>query len=308
MPEVVTIIVTYNAEKWINNCLDCLLHSTLTVQVVIIDNASTDHTKDIISKRSEDIMMIENEKNLGFGQANNMGLKYAIEHAAEFILLLNQDAYLYPDTVEELVMISEKHPEYGIISPLQLDGSGQHLDQLFRKFITNNYPESFVRDMESRKPDGMDIFPVRFVNAAAWFIPAICLRTTGLFSPLFYHYGEDNNYCSRAQYHGFKAGITPRAAVRHDRTHEDSETALLQRQIQLVPLYILLDIRRSPLIAGLIAFWKFTGYIKKSMGRKSPLLLRLTWQRMAWVVLHYALINKTRKNSKKCYLPGKAKN
>lgn len=307
MAEVTTIIVTYNAERWINRCLDGLMHSTTAAQIILIDNASTDRTKAIIRQRPEDLVMIENERNLGFGQANNIGLKYAISHKAPFILLLNQDAYLYPNTLGELIAVSERYPEYGILSPLQLDGSGQKLDRLFRKFIANNYPESFVKDLESGKPGVPDIFPVRFVNAAAWFIPARCLRTTGLFSPLFYHYGEDNNYCSRAQYHGYKAGITPRAAVRHDRSYENNDEVVLQRQIQLVPLYILLDIRRSLLAASLIVFWKFTGYLKKSIARKSPPLLRMTLSRMAWMVLHYRLINQTRKKSKRPYLPVNAK-
>lgn len=303
MPDLIAIIVTYNGEKWIGTCLDCLLKSVLQPKIIIIDNASTDQTKTIIKERFPLLHLIENDKNIGFGQANNIGMEYALSQGAEFVFLLNQDAYLYPDTLEKLTDIHLGHMEYGIISPLQQDGSGMALDRLFRKFISNNYPQDFVKKIESGDPDLPSVFPVRFVNAAAWLITVKCLRTTGLFNPLFYHYGEDNNYSSRAQYHGFKVGITPAAAVRHDRIYEDQGAKLLQRQIQLVPLYILLDLRKPLFTACLIVFWKMVGYSWKGLKRKSPAILRLTFHRITWFLSNFSLIRKTRKETKKTYLP-----
>lgn len=307
MPLIITIIVTYNGEKWIDECLASLLQSTHPTKIFIIDNASTDRTRTIIRQKYPDLLLIKNSTNTGFGQANNIGIEYAFTQNAGFVFLLNQDAYVKSDTLEQLVKTSNLHPEYGIISPLQMDGSGKKLDVLFRKFISNNYSDEFIQDIEIGAANLPEIFPVRFVNATSWFIPMKCLQTTGLFSPLFYHYGEDNHYCSRAQYHGFTVGIIPTATVLHDKIYETGGVNLLLRKIQLDPLYILLDIRRSMVMAYLIVFWKLVGYTWKGISKKSPAILKLTLRQTGWVFTHFSLISKTRKESKIPFIDNNSK-
>jgi GT2 family glycosyltransferase len=302
MPEILVIIVTYNGEKWIRRCLDHLAGSTQPVKTVVVDNGSTDHTKRIISEGFPDVMLLEEDQNHGFGQANNIALAYALQQQTDYVLLLNQDAYVYPGTIGTLLSVAEKHPEYGIISPLQQNGSGGQLDVQFRIFIANNYPEAFVKKVEAREGDLPELFPVRFVNAAAWFIPRSCLERTGLFHPLFYHYGEDNNYCSRVQYHGFKTGITPLAAIRHDRTQTGADKKQLERQIAIVPLYILLDLRKKIVLAYLLAFWKLVGYLWKGIKQKSPDICRLTFSEIKWVVKNTRRIADARRTTKAPYV------
>ena len=77
MIQVYTIIVTYNAMKWIERCLYCLNSSKLHSEIVVIDNGSTDETLGFIGKNYPNVHIIKNEKNKGFGQANNQGIEYA---------------------------------------------------------------------------------------------------------------------------------------------------------------------------------------------------------------------------------------
>lgn len=302
MSEIITIIVSYNGERWIQQCLDCLSRSTVQTEIVIVDNASTDSTRAIIRKHYPGVVLLENKLNKGFGQANNVGMEYAITQKAEFVFLLNQDAYPYPDTLEKLLSIHARHPEYGIISPVQKEGTGEKLDVLFSSFIANNYPEAVVRKIENAAPDSPEIFPVRFVNATSWFISMKCLQVTGLFSPLFYHYGEDNHYCSRAQYHGFKVGVATTTAVRHDKAYHISPDDLLQRKIKLDPLYILLDIRKGIGLVYLIVCWKLVGYGWKSICRRSPAISGTVVREAVWILTHVSLIRETRMESKIPYM------
>jgi GT2 family glycosyltransferase len=301
MLQVLVIIVTYNGEKWIEACLNCLSKSAREASVMIIDNASTDNTKKIIKDKFPSFQLIEEEDNLGFGQANNIGMKYAVQNGFDYVFLLNQDAYVSPDTISVLASIHEKHPEFGIISPLQLDGKGKALDELFRRFIVNNYPEDFVQKIESHSGDVPEVFPVRFVNAAAWFISKECLQKVGLFHPLFYHYGEDNNYCSRSQYHGFKAGITPLAAVCHDKIYDHDRHKLLLRQIHLVPLYILLDLRKKRGLTRLLATWKIIGYYWKGIRFHSSDIRRLVFSEFKWILRNRKIISDARAEMKDLY-------
>ncbi|MEO9210288.1 MAG: glycosyltransferase family 2 protein [Ginsengibacter sp.] len=298
MQIIITILVTYNGEKWINQCIECILRSSIPTKLIIVDNASTDSTKTIIRQKYPELYLVENNVNTGFGQANNIGINYALSQNADFVFLVNQDAYLNSDTLEKLLIISNLHPEYGIISPLQMDGSGNNLDMLFRKFISNNYSDDFIHQIETHAPDLPGIFPVRFVNATAWFITKKCLQTTGLFNPIFYHYGEDNHYCSRAQYHGFKVGISTDAKMQHDKIYDVPGDKLLLRKIQLDPLYILLDIRRNLVIAYLLVFWKLIGYTQKGISKKSKAILKLAGQKASWVFTHFSLVRNIRRESK----------
>lgn len=305
MSKIIVIIVTYNGEKWIETCLNCLQNSSQAVNIMIIDNASIDNTKTIIKNKFPDIRLIEEDKNLGFGQANNIGIKYALKEKADYIFLLNQDAYIYPDTIDKLFTVYEQHKEYGIISPLQLNGSGEKLDNRFRQFIANNYPNTFVQKVENTDPGLPEIFPVRFVNAAAWFISRKCLEKTGLFHPLFYHYGEDNNYCSRSQYHGFKTGIVTHAFVCHDRHNTPKTVRSLKRKIELVPLYILLDLRKNIILAYILTFWKLIGFGWKGIKQRSREIRKLTFSKLKWILQNIPVIIQIRRETKKPWIKEK---
>ena len=80
MDRVLVIVVTYNAMRWIDRCLGSLLASKPKPDVFVVDNASTDGTPDYLSSNFNDVIVNKPGRNLGFGQANNIGLKYALEN------------------------------------------------------------------------------------------------------------------------------------------------------------------------------------------------------------------------------------
>lgn len=266
MAKVFTIIVTYNGSRWIEKCLAHLYNSSMATNVVIVDNNSTDDTTKIIEEQfsGQSFMLFKTARNFGFGGGNNIGIEYALKAGADYIFLLNQDAYVEPGCIGKLVETLEKHKDYGILSPLQLDSSGEQPDPAFKKYMQASVAEEEIKKIIATRNCG--IIPVRFVNAAAWMIPVPALRKTGVFHPAFAHYGEDNHYCSRMQYHGYKTGIDCEAAVIHDRGNETKdEKKNLLRQLRTVPLYTLLDIRKNFFLAWLLGYKKLKR-IKKKLG------------------------------------------
>ena len=75
-----------------------------------------------------DVDLLPQTLNLGFGRANNLGIRAALDDGARRVLLLNQDACVLPDTIGRLASCSEAHPEYGILSPAHLYGAGEAFD------------------------------------------------------------------------------------------------------------------------------------------------------------------------------------
>lgn len=214
--KVLVIIVSYNFERWIDRCLNSLRHSEYPIDVLVIDNGSKDQTIQRIKNDFPEIRLIESPENLGFGKANNIGMKIALEEGYQYVFLMNQDAWIEPGTIGTLVSLSSKHPEYGILSPVHLTGKGDRPDPGF-----GHYAKAL--DINHLPHD--EITEISFVNAAFWLIPSHVLKKAGGFCPLFYHYGEDKDFINRLHFHRLSAGYSPKVFGNHDReyrpvTHE----------------------------------------------------------------------------------------
>lgn len=214
---IYVIIVTWNGMKWIERCLDALRLSTYPVSIVVIDNGSKDDTVHFIKNNYPEVHLIQSDKNLGFGQANNEGMRYALSHGCDYVYLLNQDAYVYPDMFEKLLEQSEK-PEnqrkYAIYSPLHINSDIHKLDKQFKGYL-NSISPTIVEDFFLNKVKS--VYPVDGVPAAGWLLPKFTLENIGGFDPIFFHYGEDHHYFQRVLYHGYKTGLVATAKMIHDR-------------------------------------------------------------------------------------------
>ena len=214
--KIFVIIVTYKGQRWYDCCFSSLRASELPVQTLVIDNASNDGTVEYIRECFPEIHVIESKVNLGFGRANNMGMRYALDNGADYVFLLNQDAWIEPNTMDELVRIAEKYPEYGILSPVQVNKEkSKVLDGVidFLSYPTHTCYELFNDLLLGTKKE---VYSVREMNAAAWLLPRKTLEIVGGFDPIFLHYGEDWNYMSRVLYHNMKIGLLPDVLVVHD--------------------------------------------------------------------------------------------
>lgn len=208
------VIATYNAKPWLDKCLSSIDFNQY--KVVVVDNNSTDGTIEKIKAYFPQVNLFIQDKNLGFGQANNIGISYALKQGAEHVFLLNQDAYLVDDVLEKLIKFQSRNNEYGILSPIHVNADKTKLDRNFSTYLRYDKNPHFFSDHVIGK-SLKNVYEVPFVNAAGWLISKKCLMTVGGFDPLFFHYGEDDNYCQRLKYHGFKIGILPNLFLIHDR-------------------------------------------------------------------------------------------
>ena len=214
-PTVFVIVVTYNGLKWIDECLKSILNSTIPVKTIVVDNNSSDGTLDYIATNFKEVIVLAQPTNLGFGKANNIGMSYALNQNADFVFLLNQDAFVDENTIENLIKTAIKNPDYGIISPVHLNGTGNTLEWYFASYMTMDKSIHFYPDYVLHK-EIKEIYETRFVNAAGWLLPRKILDEIGGFDPMFKHYGEDDNYCQRILFHNYKIGVASNSFIRHD--------------------------------------------------------------------------------------------
>lgn len=227
--KVIAIVILYNGSKWIDKCFGSLINSTIPLYILAIDNASTDGSPQIIKEKYPLVDVIEAGENLGFGKANNIGMQKAIDDNADYVFLLNQDAWIEPDTIAKLIKVQSKNPEYGIISPMHFGGDEITLDLLFSYCLSPVRCKSFISDAFNNKVN--ELYDVPFVNAAAWLISIECINSVGGFDPLFKHYGEDDDYINRLKYHGFKLGVVTSAKIYHDRPQNDKKNSSFHQQL-----------------------------------------------------------------------------
>lgn len=212
MDKVFVIVVTYNGMEWYERCFSSFRASTISVTIVVIDNNSHDGTVDYIRRVFPEVVVIESPENIGFGKANNIGLRYALDHDADYVFLLNQDAWIDPDALEILVSIHKRHPEYGLLSPMHLNVDRTGLVMKFFCRQPNN--GKLIADLYLNQLS--DVYNTKYIHAAAWLLPKQTLQTIGGFDPIFPHYAEDDDYLNRLRYHRMRIGVCPAARIVHD--------------------------------------------------------------------------------------------
>ncbi|MCT6869419.1 glycosyltransferase [Apibacter sp.] len=263
MYNIVSIIVTYNGEKWIKKCLDSLLASSILTDIYIIDNNSTDNTLNII-KSYPNVSVIKSDCNLGFGKANNFLLKKLYkEKKYSYYFLINQDAWVDKSCLQLLVEFSVKNPTYGIVSPIHYTNNFSVIDFNFKEYLAKS------REISD------EIYETDFVNAAFWLISKDCIEKVGLFNPYFIHYGEDKNYCNRVVYYGKKIGILKNAKANHDR-QKTTDFKKIQKLSMIKLDSIFLNPNNNLWKAyarALINVWGIPKYYSKTLSIKNSILL-----------------------------------
>lgn len=208
------IIVTYNAMKWIEKCISSIKEEHINLQIIVIDNNSTDNTVEFIKTRFPFVQIFPQKENLGFGGGNNLGYAVAKQNAASYVYLLNQDTISYPNTISKLIKISEQLSNVGVVSPIHLNEDGSLLDSDFEKYINAKSCPNYISD--TTLGNLKEYYPLSFINAAAWLIKTDTVEYLGgLFSTAFFHYGEDVNFIGRLRKFGFTNVIVPGVFMHH---------------------------------------------------------------------------------------------
>ena len=232
-PRVFAIVVTFNGDKWYDRCFSSLSESEIPVETIVVDNASCSESLCYLKQRFPSIHLIENGENLGFAKANNIGIRYALDHGADFVFLLNQDAWVEKNTISALIDTFSDCENTGIAVPMQMNGSYSGLDDCFAGYLS----KGIVSDLYMKHLQDYYVLP--FVNAAAWMVRADCINQVGGFDTLlFFHYGEDENYCQRVRYHKYNLVLNTRCSFCHDREFRQGHEKEYRERMMSVSPYI----------------------------------------------------------------------
>ena len=128
MCQLSVVIVTYNARAYLIKCLECVRKASkyISVEVIVIDNASTDGSEEAVSSTFNDVDYIYSTENLGFAKANNIGIRKA---SGKYVLLLNPDVFIENDTLKKALEFAEAKSDFGALGVRMIDGEGNFLPE-----------------------------------------------------------------------------------------------------------------------------------------------------------------------------------
>ena len=199
LPPMGVVVLNYNGLEDTLECIGSLRRSQgINVRIIVVDNGSPDGSGEALETRASAVELIRNSGNLGFAGGVNVGMRRALEHGLPYVFLLNNDAVVDVDLLQETVAFAEAHPDVGVLGPriVHYDAPG-----------VNQFP---WQD-EATQP-----FDTIGLSGSAVLIRASVLERVGLLDPTYFMYWEEKDFFERCRRNGFRTVYVPtRARVLH---------------------------------------------------------------------------------------------
>ena len=211
-PLISIVILNYNAEKFLDECLSSI-HKTeiANFEIILVDNASTDKSYRKFTEKFPEIKLIENEKNLGYCEGNNVGIRAS---KGKFVVVLNPDTVVTPTWLHELIDAYQANGE-GIYQPKilattnhnMLLSSGQFI-QLFGFGYSRGKGETHVEGSNN-------IEKIGYASGTCIFTSKKIIEKLNLFDPFLFAYHDDLDLCWRASMLGINSFYVPASVIFH---------------------------------------------------------------------------------------------
>ena len=221
-PDVSIVIVSYNARGHLERCLEAVAEGPY--ETIVVDNASTDGSVELVRERFPSVRLVALEENVGFGAANNEGMRVA---TGRYFLLLNSDAWPVGNAIERLVAFADARPRVGVAGPrlVNPDGSLQPsvrgFPTLWRLateyfFLRKLAPgTNLVNAFYGARFDHRSEREADFLMGAVLLVRRAAVEEVGAFDPDFFLYSEETDLCFRMRKAGWSVVFTPDAEFVH---------------------------------------------------------------------------------------------
>lgn len=224
-PDLSIIIVSWNTQKLLRDCLESLYGSGVTaaLEVFVVDNGSTDGSPEMVEARFRNVKLIRNADNRGFAAANNQALRVA---AGRHVLLLNSDTLVHPGVIDASIDYLDCHPDVGMMGcrVLNADGTVQATCSQFPTLanlllLTSGLFRvpglSFAKRYRMDDWQRDDERDVDVVSGCYLMVRREATEAVGLLDEDFFFFGEETDWCRRFRAHGYAVRFAPVGTITH---------------------------------------------------------------------------------------------
>lgn len=223
LPLVYVIILNFNGSRWLQPCLQSLRTTQYAnFKTLLVDNASTDDSVELVRSQFPEVEIIINSANLGFSEGNNVAIRKALAEGADYVVLLNPDTKVTPRWLSELIAVGETKREVGILGAVQLTYDGEE----FNTWTTTALSAHLA---ELQRETARDWIEVEWAEGACFAIKRKVIEQVGLLDPIYFAFYEEIDFCRRAAFRGHKTAIIPRSHIHHFRGGSWEATAAIKR-------------------------------------------------------------------------------
>ena len=223
-----TIIVNYNAGPLLRGCVDSLLACPLDIEIVVVDNASTDGSLDVLTGLPN-VRVIKNSANVGFAAACNVGVQAA---TGEYFLFLNPDCILAVDAVQRMLEATGSAEDVGMVGGLLVNPDGTEqgggrraVPTPWRSLVratglsrfADRWPKLFYDFHLHKQPLPPALIEVEAISGACMLVPRRVMDKVGLWDEAYFLHCEDLDLCMRFRRMGWKILFVPSAKVVHEK-------------------------------------------------------------------------------------------
>jgi GT2 family glycosyltransferase len=212
---VVTIVLTWNSADFIEECLSSLIKSSYPTNILVVDNNSSDNTREVISKKFPKIKLVNSGSNIGYAGGNNFGIKIAQKENPEYIFLLNPDATVQKDCLKNLISRMNSEKDVGLASPIILYNDSKVIWYAGSSINWHNGVTSHIGANEIDEGQYSNNLHTERANGCAMIIRASKLREVGLMDEHYFLYYEETDWSVRFSNAGYSIGLVPAAITWH---------------------------------------------------------------------------------------------
>ncbi len=211
-PLVSVIVLNYNAGELLVNCINSLKKSEYTnLEILIVDNISSDDSQKKCKEKFPDIILIQNDKNLGYCGGNNVGIR---EAKGEFIVILNPDTIVEPNWINELIIAYDKFGE-GLYQPKILSLNEENIIQSTGNML-HVFGFGFARDKGNKISNKIEeIEKIGYASGTCLFTSRKVIDKVGLLDEFLFLYHDDLDLGWRAAQIGINSYYVPKSKIFH---------------------------------------------------------------------------------------------